>query len=52
MTTQNLAGLCLGGLLQNDGTMRRGSTNLDNLDGVPLREFFSGLLQTALSGGK
>jgi glucokinase len=39
------AGLCFGGLLQNDGTMRRGSTNLDNLDGVPLKEFFSGLLQ-------
>jgi predicted NBD/HSP70 family sugar kinase len=26
-------GLCFGGLLQNDGTMRQGSTNLDNLDG-------------------
>jgi glucokinase len=37
-------GLCFGGLLQNDGTMRQGSTNLDNLDGVPLKDFFSGLL--------
>ena len=38
-------GLCFGGLLQNDGTMRQGSTNLDNLDGVPLRDFFNGLLK-------
>jgi glucokinase len=38
-------GLCFGGLLQQDGTMRQGSTNLSNLDGVPLREFFAQLLQ-------
>jgi glucokinase len=38
-------GLCFGGLLQDDGTMREGSTNLGNLDRVPLKAFFSQLLQ-------
>jgi predicted NBD/HSP70 family sugar kinase len=38
-------GLCFGGLLQDDGTMREGSTNLANLDRVPLKAFFSQLLQ-------
>jgi glucokinase len=38
-------GLCFGGLLQDDGTMRKGSTNLSNLDGVPLQNFFSQLLE-------
>jgi glucokinase len=38
-------GLCFGGLLQHDGTMRQGSTNLENLGGVPLRDYFSGLLK-------
>jgi glucokinase len=33
-------GLCFGGLLQADGTMRVGSTNLANLDQVPLESFF------------
>jgi glucokinase len=37
-------GLCFGGLLQDDGTMRAGSTNLSNLDGIPLKEFFGQLL--------
>ena len=37
-------GLCFGGLLQDDGTMHSGSTNLANLDRVPLKEFFSRLL--------
>lgn len=37
-------GLCFGGLLQDDGTMRTGSTNLSNLDGVPLQDFFGQLL--------
>jgi glucokinase len=37
-------GLCFGGLLQDDGTMREGSTNLANLDKVPLKEFFTRLL--------
>ncbi|MGH6873840.1 MAG: ROK family protein, partial [Aestuariivirgaceae bacterium] len=37
-------GLCFGGLLQDDGRMREGSTNLSNLDQVPLKEFFSQLL--------
>jgi glucokinase len=37
-------GLCFGGLLQDDGTMREGSTNLANLDRVPLKDFFSKLL--------
>lgn len=38
-------GLCFGGLLQDDGTMREGSTNLGNLDRVPLKDFFGQLLQ-------
>lgn len=37
-------GLCFGGLLQDDGTMHAGSTNLSNLDRVPLTEFFGRLL--------
>jgi glucokinase len=37
-------GLCFGGLLQDDGTMRAGSTNLSNLDGVRLKDFFNRLL--------
>jgi glucokinase len=38
-------GLCFGGLLQHDGTMREGSTNLSNLAGVPLEDFFGHLLE-------
>jgi glucokinase len=38
-------GLCFGGLLQSDGSMRKGSTNLSNLDGILLREYFSDLLR-------
>lgn len=38
-------GLCFGGLLQVDGTMRKGSTNLANLDQVPLRDYFNQLLR-------
>jgi glucokinase len=34
-------GICFGGLLQADGTMRAGSTNLANLDQVPLKNFFT-----------
>jgi glucokinase len=37
-------GLCFGGLLQADGTMRAGSTNLSNLDGIRLKEYFTQLL--------
>jgi glucokinase len=34
-------GICFGGLLQSDGSMRLGSTNLANLDQVPLKIFFT-----------
>lgn len=37
-------GICFGGLLQDDGTMHTGSTNLSNLDRVPLKEYFGQLL--------
>jgi predicted NBD/HSP70 family sugar kinase len=43
--TPEAGGLCFSGLLLPDGVMRGGSTNLSNIDQVPLKEYFHELLR-------